>query len=156
VAVDEPDEAIEKPCPIPVSETVCGLPLALSVTVNVPFIVPPCVGSKKTPIEQLTPGATLLLHPLTAPKLGLAATLEIATVKVPLLVSVTVWGRPDVPTYWVGNVRDDGDKRMDGPGPPNPVPLRLTVCPPSESVTAIWPVTTPFCVGEKVTVIVQL
>jgi hypothetical protein len=60
VADDEEDTAKEKSCPTPVSEAFCGLPLALSVTVRVPFRVPLVVGSKKTPMEQLesVPSAT--------------------------------------------------------------------------------------------------
>jgi hypothetical protein len=94
-----------------VSDAVCGLSLALSVTVSVPFRVPVVVGSKKTPMEQLDPGPTELPQVLRGAKsLGLAATLVMVSVPVPVLVSVTVCGSPEVPTYWLGNVVLDGDR----------------------------------------------
>src|SRR5579863_5638864 len=46
--------------PVPVSPTVCGLPVALSVTVMAPERVPAAVGLKTTEIAQLAPEATLL------------------------------------------------------------------------------------------------
>lgn len=48
--------------PFPVSETVCGLLLALSVTVSVPVRVPVVVGLKVTLIEQVPPAATDAPH----------------------------------------------------------------------------------------------
>ena len=100
MAVEDEDEATEKSCPVPLSVTVCGLSAALSVIVTVPVRLPVAVGSKKTPIEQLEPAATLLPQELSTPKsLGLAVTPVIARVAVPLLVTVTVCGRPLVPTY---------------------------------------------------------
>jgi hypothetical protein len=55
----------EKSCAIPLSDTLWGLPVALSVTVRAPDLVPLAVGSKKTPIEQLAPIATLFPHELS-------------------------------------------------------------------------------------------
>jgi len=53
--VDEPDAGAKlKSWPVPESATVCGLPGALSVMVSVPLMFPLAVGSKKTPIVQLT------------------------------------------------------------------------------------------------------
>lgn len=100
MAVAEEVFASEKSCPWPVSATVCGLLVALSVTVRVPFLVPLAVGSKKTLMVQLVPAATLLPHALTTPKsLGMAVTLVIVSAVLPVLVRVTLCGRPDVPTY---------------------------------------------------------
>lgn len=122
---DEPDGSTEKSCPVPLSVTVCRLPLALSITVKVPVLVPLAVGSKKTPIEQLAPTGTLLPHALSTPKsAGLVVTLVIASASVPELVSVTVWGRPEVPTYWLGKVTLGGDKVTTGA--PTPVPVKGT------------------------------
>ena len=45
--------------PVPLRETLCGLPGALSVTDNVPVRVPPCVGLNATLIVQLAPAARL-------------------------------------------------------------------------------------------------
>ena len=44
--------------PVPVRLAVCGLPVALSVTVTVPVREPAAVGVKVTLIEQLPPAAT--------------------------------------------------------------------------------------------------
>ena len=111
VADDEDDAAIEKSCPTPVSDAVCGLLLALSVTVRIPFRVPLVVGSKKTPMEQLAPGARELPQALRGAKSpGVAVTLVMTSGALPVLFSMTVWGKPDVPTYWLGNVTLAGDK----------------------------------------------
>jgi len=50
------------------TKTVCGLWLALSVTVNVPVLVPLALGSKKTAMEQEAPFARLFPQELTAAK----------------------------------------------------------------------------------------
>jgi hypothetical protein len=42
---------------VPVRETVCGLPVALSATLIEPVIVPFAAGLKKTEIVQLAPAA---------------------------------------------------------------------------------------------------
>ena len=93
---------IEKSCPAPVRVAVCGLLLALPVTVNVPVLVPLALGSKKTAMEQVAPSATLLPQELTAAKSleGVAVTLLMEIVPLPVgFVKVTVWGKPEVPTY---------------------------------------------------------
>jgi hypothetical protein len=156
VAIDEPDGDTEKSCPVPLSGTCWGLSLALSVTVKVPVLVPVVVGSKKTPIEQLAPGATLLEHALSAPKsAGLAVTLVIVSVALPIFVSVTVCGRPEVPTYWLGKGTFDGDKLT-----PEPLPklVKAAVCglPGALSVTLSEALAFPNAVGVKVTVMGQL
>ncbi len=46
--------------PVPVKDTVCGLPLASSVIVMAPVRVPVAVGVKVTLIVQLAPAATEL------------------------------------------------------------------------------------------------
>ena len=56
VALDEEDGATEKSSPFPLSGTVCGLLIALSVIVRTPFLWPLVLGSKATLIEHFTPG----------------------------------------------------------------------------------------------------
>jgi hypothetical protein len=81
------------------------------VTVKVPLLVPLAVGSKKTPIEQLPPGASVLPQALRGAKsAGVAVTLVMTSGALPVLFSVTVWGRPEIATYWLGNVTLAGDK----------------------------------------------
>jgi hypothetical protein len=113
---DDEEEVNEKSCPEPLSSTVCGLPLALSAMVSVPLTGPPLVGSKKTPIAQLDPAARLPPQALSTPKsLELAVTLVMVRGALPELVAVTVTGKPEVPTYWLGNVMLDGDNVRVGP-----------------------------------------
>ena len=100
--------------------TVCGLLLALSVTVNVPVLVPLLLGSKKTAMEQVAPSATLFPQELSAAKSleGAAVTLPREMLPLPAgLLNVTVWGKPEVPTYWPGKVTLLGDKEGGGCGP---------------------------------------
>ena len=54
--------------PVPLSETVCDEPLALSVTVSVPVRVPLAVGVKVTEMMQLAPPATLEPQELVSAK----------------------------------------------------------------------------------------
>jgi len=52
--------------PVPDSETVCGLLVALSVMVSVPEALPAAVGVKETLSVQLALGATVGLEQLFA------------------------------------------------------------------------------------------
>ena len=61
--------------PMPVKLTVCGLPLALSVTVKVPVRVPVVVGRKVTLIVHLAPAASELPQLLVWAKSPLSAPL---------------------------------------------------------------------------------
>ena len=111
VTVDEEGGTTEKSSPVPVSGTVCGLLMALSVMVRTPFLVPPVVGSKNTPIEQLAPELTLLPRALRGAKSnGLALTFVIVSTVSPVFFSITDCGRPEVPTYWFGKVMLGGEK----------------------------------------------
>ena len=75
--------------PVPDSPTVCGLPLALSVTVIEPVREPAAVGVKVTEIVQLAPATTELPQVLVWLKSPLAAIVVIVRVADPLLVNVT-------------------------------------------------------------------
>jgi hypothetical protein len=136
VADAEEAGAIVKSCPVPLSATVCGLPDALSLIVNVPARVPPTVGSKKTPAAQLAPGATVLPQALRIAK---SAELTVIPAMLrgtpPLLVIVTLCGSPEVPAYWAGNVRFEGVTETSGTG--MPVPFKLTVSGLSAALSVI-------------------
>jgi hypothetical protein len=111
VAEDWDPGASEKSWPVPVNDAVCGLLVALSVTVKVPLRVPLVVGSKKTPIEQLAPAASVLPQVLSGAKsAGVAVTLLMTSAVLAGLVKVTDWGKPEVPTYWLGKLTLVGDK----------------------------------------------
>jgi len=75
--------------PVPVSEIVCGLLEALSVSVSVPVRVPAAVGVNFTLIVQLAPAVTELPQVPTPPKVKspLKTTLNVR-VALPVLVSV--------------------------------------------------------------------
>jgi len=98
----------------------------LSAIERVPFLVPPVVGSKKTPIEQELPTERLFPQALSEPKsVGLVVTEEIIRGLFPLLVNVTLWGSPEVPTYCSGKIMLDGEIMRMGP---LPTPLKGTTC----------------------------
>jgi hypothetical protein len=89
--------------PVPLKLTVCGLPLALSVSVRLPERLPVAVGVNVTLITQLALAATgalvLQVVPLAAiAKSPVAAMLVKLRGAVPLLVTVTALGEPVVPT----------------------------------------------------------
>jgi hypothetical protein len=68
--------------------------------VKAPDLVPVAVGSKKTPMEQLAPAATVLPQALNSPKSATVVFIAvIVRVAFPVFVKVTVCGRPEVPTY---------------------------------------------------------
>src|SRR5215469_10183012 len=156
VAVDEPDEANEKSCPVPLSDTFCGLPTPLSWMSRIPVLAPEAVGSKKTPMVQFMPGSTGFAQLLSVPK---SATLDVTALMVstslPVLVTVRVWGRPEVPTYWFTNVILDGDRPILAP---TPVPVKLTLCGPPATLSETMSEATapPTPVGVNVRLMVQL
>jgi hypothetical protein len=88
--------------PVPVSVTVCGLPVALSVIVSVPVRVPPAVGVKVTLIVQLAPAATVDPQVLVSAKSLLFVPVIVILVMLTgvssVLVSVTVCAALVVPT----------------------------------------------------------
>ena len=85
--------------PVPVRATVCGLPVALSVTVIAPVRAPAAVGVKITEIVQLAAGATDAPQVLVWLKSPLGVMLAMVRVAVPVLVSVTTWALLDVPRF---------------------------------------------------------
>ena len=149
--------AIEKSCPVPVSATVCGLPGALSLIVNVPVLGPLVVGSKKTPIAQLEPGARLLPQALSVPKsLGLVVTLPISRAALPLFITVTLFGSPDVPTYWLPKVALCGVTDTAGAGMVVPLNVINSGLSAALSVMPTVAVRDPEPVGVKVMRILQV
>ena len=76
--------------PVPVSATVCGLPVALSVTVIVPGWLPAAVGVKVTVMVQLAAAATEAPQVLVWAYGALAAMLVMVSAPLLPLVRVTV------------------------------------------------------------------
>ena len=96
-------ERLGKPEPVPVTLVVCGLFVALSVTVNVALRVPADVEVKVTSMEQLAPAARLAgqlfvceKSPLLAP---VKARLEILSGELVPFSSATAWAGLPVPTF---------------------------------------------------------
>ncbi len=92
---DDGDRADDPPppeegTPEPARPTACGVPLALSETRSWPVKVPVMVGLKVTLMLQGAPAARDDPQLLEAAKLLLAATPEILSAVLPVLVSVTV------------------------------------------------------------------
>jgi hypothetical protein len=87
--------------PVPVSETVCGLPVASSVIVTAATRLPAAVGLNVTLIVQLAPPATLAPHVFVSEK-SPAFVPVIAMLVIdngpPLLLSVTVCAALVLPT----------------------------------------------------------
>ena len=75
--------------PVPERVTVCGLPVASSVTVIAPGWLPMAVGVKVTLMEQLAPAATEAPQVLVWAYGALAVMLVMFSAAVPELVSVT-------------------------------------------------------------------
>jgi hypothetical protein len=69
--------------PVPLRETDCGLPGALSVTETVPFRLPEAPGVKVTLIVQLAPEARLEPQLSVSPKLAIAVMPAMLSVVVP-------------------------------------------------------------------------
>jgi hypothetical protein len=102
---------------VPVRLAVCGLLLALSVTVRVAVRVPLAVGLKVTLIAQLAPAARLepqLLVSAKSPLLVPVMAMLLMDSAPPLeFESVTVWGALVVPTDWVANVTELGERAAE-------------------------------------------
>jgi len=83
------ESVTEGDVPVPLSETVCGLPVALSVTETVPLVLPVTVGAKLTLIVHELPASNVEAQLLVCEKPVLAEIPETVSVAVPLLVAVT-------------------------------------------------------------------
>lgn len=141
--------------PVPVRLEVCGLPTALSDTLNVPVLVPVCVGLNTTLIVQLDLAAKLapqvvaemLKSPVVEAEMPVSDTFC-------LLESLKVFAALVLPTFVVGKVALAGVSVAWAV----PVPDSGTLCGlfPALSLKVRSPVRDPSCVGVKVTLTVHL
>ena len=76
--------------PVPLSDTCCGLPAALSATVNVPLAEPAAVGVNITLTVQPAPAASVAPQLLLSANAPVAAIALIARLALPVLETVTV------------------------------------------------------------------
>jgi len=107
---------------VPLSETVCGLPTALSVNVTVPVRLPAVLGASVTLIAQFAPAARVAPQVLVWAKFALTAIPEIVSGAVPLLVSVMSRGSLVEPSSSLPKVRLFAEKATLG-DPLLPQPL---------------------------------
>jgi len=141
--------------PVPVRLDVSGLPMALSLTFNVPVLVPVAVGVNSTLMVQVDFPTRLVPHVV-------AETLKSPVVEIAILVSATfcllervnTFAGLLVPTFCVGYTLVAGVSVAWAV----PVPESGTVCGLFEalSVSVKVPARSPSCVGVKVTLIWQL
>ncbi len=103
---------------VPLRETVCGLPAALSVNVTVPFTLPVVSGARVTLIAQFAPAARVAPQLLVSAKFALAAILVIVSEAVPVLVRVMSSGSLLVPSTSSPKVRLFAEKDTLGDPPP--------------------------------------
>src|SRR3989475_10893965 len=153
--------------PVPLSETVCGLPAASSVMFTVAARAPGAAGVNVNVKVQLADAAAhpraggqgVVPEPATAKSPGLAPArvmLGRLSVAVPPLVRVTVWARPlVVPTRWLPKATLFADNVTAGA---MPVPVRVIVCglPGASSTMFSVALRIPVASGVKLTLIVQL
>ena len=99
-----------KSVPVPVSEIVCGLPLASSVTLRVPVRLPVAVGLNVTAIVQVIPAGTEAPHVFVWLKSPLIEIEEMFSARLPAFFRVTDIAALDVVTSWPGNVKLVGVK----------------------------------------------
>src|SRR5258705_114725 len=93
------DKLTEGAVPVPERVTVCGLLLALSVTVIVPGWMPVVVGVNVTLMVQFAPAATDAPQVLLCAYCVLATMLVILSAAVPVFVSVTLCAALGVSTF---------------------------------------------------------
>jgi hypothetical protein len=153
-------EAVGPPVvPVPVSVTVCGLPLALSLTEIDAVRTPAAVGVKTALMVQFPPLATeepqLLVWEKSPGSAPVIVMLEIVSVALPMLNKVIPLTGLLAPTASLGKVTLEVLKLTVGAVP---VPVSEAVCglPAALSLTETVACRVPDAVGVNVTLIVQL
>ena len=141
--------------PVPVRFETCGLPIALSLTRNVPVRAPACVGLKTTLIVQLEPPARL--DPQVVPAIAKSPVVDAeipVSATLCLFLSVNVFAALVPPTTVFAKLALAGVSVACGP----PVPLSGTLCGlfAALSLMVTAPVRSPTCVGVKLTLNLQL
>jgi hypothetical protein len=140
--------------PVPVSETICGDPLALSAMVIWPCRLPAVVGVKVTEIAQFAPAASVELHSLCAAKSPEAVIPMMLKGAWPEFVSVSVCAALVVPMVCAANWSATVESVTAGAVP---FPVSAIICgdPLASSVIVTLPARLPVIVGVKVTEIAQ-
>lgn len=154
MAVAAPLGATVKSWPVPVRVTLCGLPDAPSVMVNIPVRLPPDVGVKVTVIWQLAATASDAPQVLVSAKSPEAEICVMFNTAVPVLLKVTLCDVLVVPATCALNVSADGLRLICGL---SDIPDRLIVSVFPDTLPAIASVASrvPPAVGVKVTLTVH-
>ena len=145
--------------PVPFKLTVCGLPLALSLTRSEALREPAAAGAKVTEIVQLpltpTPLPQSFVWAKSAAFVPLSPMLDIVSEVLPVSERVTLCAVLVLPVLCWANVRLPVERLTTGW---SPVPLKLMVCglPLALSLTVSEALRDPAAEGVNVTVIVQL
>jgi hypothetical protein len=148
--------------PVPLSDAVCGEPVALSATEIVAPNVAADSGVKVTEIVQVADAASVAPQVVVSAKsAGFAPAIEMPVmlrVALPGFDSVIVWAAEVTFTVVLGKVRVLGASSACGVGTAVPVPLTVAVCgePVALSATAIAAVNVATESGVKVTEMVQV
>jgi hypothetical protein len=147
------------PVAVPVRDTVCGFPGALSLIETDAVFDPAELGRNVTLIVQLAPAARLAAQVVVCRKSELLTPVKVTPPivmrRLPLLVSVMVRVALLVFTVWIANASDVGDKLAIGlvPVPESVTPWGL---PLALSNTESVAVRADAAVGVKVTLMEQL
>jgi hypothetical protein len=155
---EEGENVSADPKPVPARLTLCGEPTASSVIESVPVRLPIAVGLKVTETVQLAFTASVAPQVVVRAKsLGVTAVVDMFSVAVPRLVTVTFCAAVVVPTFTLPNDKVAGESETAGELVA-PVPLRATDCGLPTKLVAIAsePLRVPEAVGVKVTETVQL
>jgi hypothetical protein len=102
---------------VPLRETICGLPAALSVIVTVPVTLPVVLGTRVTLMAQFAPAASVAPQVLVSAKFAVTSMLVIDSGAVPPLVSVMSRGSLVEPTSSSPKVRLLAEKETLGDPP---------------------------------------
>jgi hypothetical protein len=140
--------------PVPFRLEVCGLPIALSATLNAPVLVPTAVGVNTTLMVQLDSALRLLVQVVVETlKSPVVDMLMPVSATACLLASVNTFAGLATPTGSEVNVAATGVSLACTP----PVPESATVCGllGELSVSVRVPVRVPSWVGVKVTLMMQ-
>ena len=115
------------PAPVPERVAVCGLFVALSVSVSDALRAPAALGVNVTLMAQVAPAATLAPQVFVCAKsvalVPVKPTVVMLNAVLCELVSVTAWAALVVPTFWLPKVSEVGERL----GGAVPVPVRLVV-----------------------------
>jgi hypothetical protein len=141
--------------PVPVSETTCGDPLALSVMVTWPWRLPAAVGVKVTEIAQFAPAASVETHSRWAWKSPDAVIPVMINDASPEFISVTICAVLVEPMFCAANWSATVESVTSG-AVPFPVSVIILGDPLASSVIVTLPARLPAIVGVKVTEIAQL